>query len=41
MEPESYTTTARFVSDLGEPLLQLLSPQPGELILDLVAATAR
>ena len=33
--PESYAKNARFVSDLGEPLLQLLAPQPGELILDL------
>lgn len=33
--PESYAKNARFVSDLGEPLLQLLEPQPGELILDL------
>jgi len=33
--PESYAKKARFVSDLGEPLLQLLDPKPGELILDL------
>jgi trans-aconitate methyltransferase len=33
--PENYAKNARFVSDLGEPLLQLLDPQPGELILDL------
>jgi trans-aconitate methyltransferase len=33
--PQTYATNARFVSDLGEPLLQLLEPQPGELILDL------
>lgn len=33
--PESYAKNARFVSDLGEPLLQLLNPRPGELILDL------
>src|SRR5262245_64852668 len=33
--PESYAKSARFVSDLGEPLLQLLDAQPGELILDL------
>jgi trans-aconitate methyltransferase len=33
--PESYAKNARFVSDLGEPLLQLLAPQPRELILDL------
>jgi trans-aconitate methyltransferase len=33
--PETYSQNARFVSDLGEPLLQLLGPKPGELILDL------
>jgi trans-aconitate methyltransferase len=33
--PESYSQNARFVSDLGEPLLQLLDPKPDELILDL------
>jgi trans-aconitate methyltransferase len=30
-----YDKNARFVSDLGEPLVDLLSPQPGERILDL------
>jgi trans-aconitate methyltransferase len=30
-----YNTNARFVSDLGAPLLALLAPQPGERILDL------
>jgi len=34
-DPESYSKKARFVSDLGEPLLQLLDPKPGELILDI------
>lgn len=33
--PESYAKNARFVSDLGEPVLQLLAPQPDEWILDL------
>lgn len=33
--PESYAKNARFVSDLGEPLLQLLKPKRGEFILDL------
>src|SRR5262245_38236549 len=33
--PQTYSQNARFVSDLGEPLLQLLEPKPGELILDL------
>lgn len=30
-----YAENARFVSDLGQPVLDLLSPQPGERILDL------
>jgi trans-aconitate methyltransferase len=30
-----YDKNARFVSDLGEPLVDLLNPQPGERILDL------
>lgn len=30
-----YAENARFVSDLGAPLLELLNPQPGERILDL------
>ena len=33
--PDSYARNARFVSDLGEPLLRLLEPQHDELILDL------
>lgn len=33
--PESYAKNARFVSDLGEPLLKLLAAKPGETILDL------
>lgn len=33
--PESYARNARFVSDLGEPVLDLLDPKPGETILDL------
>lgn len=33
--PDSYSKTARFVSDLGEPLLKLLEPKPRERILDL------
>lgn len=33
--PDSYSKSARFVSDLGEPLLHLLDPKPGEWILDL------
>ena len=31
-DPDSYSKTARFVADLGEPLLQLLDPKPGEVI---------
>lgn len=34
-DPESYAKNARFVSDLGEPLLYLLAPRSGERILDL------
>ncbi|PKP67306.1 MAG: SAM-dependent methyltransferase, partial [Alphaproteobacteria bacterium HGW-Alphaproteobacteria-8] len=30
-----YAANARFVSDLGAPVLALLAPQPGERILDL------
>lgn len=33
--PGSYAKNARFVSDLGEPILQLLDPRPLEIILDL------
>lgn len=34
-DPDVYAKNARFVSDLGSPVLELLSPQPGERILDL------
>lgn len=50
-DPENYAKNARFVADLAEPLVQILEPQPGELILDLgcgdgaltekIAATSR
>lgn len=33
--PAQYGKNARFVSDLGMPIVELLSPQPGERILDL------
>lgn len=33
--PASYAANARFVADLGEPLLALLDGRPGEMILDL------
>ena len=33
--PERYAASARFVADLGEPLLALLAPKAGERILDL------
>lgn len=33
--PEIYARNARFVSNLGEPLIELLEPAPGEKILDL------
>lgn len=32
---EQYAKNARFVSDLGQAVLDLLNPQPGERILDL------
>jgi trans-aconitate methyltransferase len=34
-DPEQYARNARFVSDLGEPLLALLSPRAGERVLDV------
>ena len=34
-DPEAYARNARFVSDLGEGVLELLDPQPGERVLDL------
>jgi SAM-dependent methyltransferase len=34
-EASDYATHARFVADLGEPVLDLLQPRPGERILDL------
>ena len=33
--PETYSKNARFVSDLGAPLFDLLQLQPGEKVLDL------
>src|SRR5260370_30370001 len=33
-DPERYARNARFVSDLGMPVVELLAPQSGELILD-------
>jgi trans-aconitate methyltransferase len=34
-DPERYARNARFVSDLGQPVLDLLAPRRGERILDL------
>ena len=34
-DPERYERNARFVADLGQPVVELLAPQPGERILDL------
>ena len=34
-DPARYAKHARFVSDLGSPVMELLAPQPGERILDL------
>src|SRR5258705_2083774 len=33
--PAGYARHARFVSDLGMPVVELLAPKPGERILDL------
>jgi 2-polyprenyl-3-methyl-5-hydroxy-6-metoxy-1,4-benzoquinol methylase len=34
-DPERYARNARFVADLGTPVVELLSPRAGERILDL------
>jgi trans-aconitate methyltransferase len=34
-DPQAYAKNARFVADLGQPLLELLAPRPGQLIMDL------
>ena len=34
-DPVTYARNARFVSDLGSPVVELLAPKPGERILDL------
>jgi trans-aconitate methyltransferase len=34
-DPDGYARNARFVSDLGAPVVELLAPQVGERILDL------
>ncbi|MFZ0276945.1 MAG: methyltransferase domain-containing protein [Candidatus Sulfotelmatobacter sp.] len=34
-DPATYARNARFVSDLGAPVVELLAPKPGERILDL------
>jgi trans-aconitate methyltransferase len=34
-EPANYAINARFVSDLGSPVVELLAPRPGERVLDL------
>jgi trans-aconitate methyltransferase len=34
-DPRTYAQHARFVSDLGSPVVELLAPRPGERILDL------
>jgi trans-aconitate methyltransferase len=34
-DPANYARHARFVSDLGSPVVELLAPQPGDRILDL------
>jgi SAM-dependent methyltransferase len=34
-DPERYAKNARFVADLGMPVVELLAPKPGERVLDL------
>jgi len=34
-DPERYARNARFVADLGQPVVELLAPEAGERILDL------
>ena len=34
-DPDRYARVARFVADLGMPVVELLAPKPGERILDL------
>src|SRR3981189_962971 len=34
-DPATYARNARFVSDLGSPVVDLVAPKPGERILDL------
>ena len=34
-DPRQYAANARFVADLGAPVVELLAPQPGERVLDL------
>ena len=33
--PDAYARNAGFVARLGEPLIDLLAPKPGERVLDL------
>ena len=40
-DPHRYARHARFVFDLGEPVVDLLDPQPGERVLDLRTAATR
>ncbi|HEX6012037.1 MAG TPA: class I SAM-dependent methyltransferase [Geminicoccaceae bacterium] len=34
-DPKTYAANARFVAELGQPVVELLAPRPGERILDL------
>lgn len=34
-QPDRYAANARFVADLGAPVVELLAPRPGERVLDL------
>ena len=39
-DPRRYARNACFVVDLGEPLTDLLAPNPGEWVLDLGCGTS-
>jgi hypothetical protein len=40
-DPDRYARNARFVADLGAPVVDLLAPRAGERILDLGCAEPR